>query len=345
MEEINNTDNIDNIDNISEQIITDAKKTIKCVDKITDGSIPGLNKVAKIIKYDEILNKYNKNLNNTNSHTKSIIITSSQEISKKTTQFVPAMEMATIIASSGGYTPYSIACGAITGTIVYLANEKLSEDVSNLVGKTITKTLELTSEYKNKLPEYVKNTIFEYVSNPIEQSLSSIYTSSREIINNVKQTVTKIICDNYKKMKPSETIIYCNDINKNNIEINLDKIIVTKILNCCNISNYDSDFNLLFNNYSISTYVDKNFSEKINLKNTFEKSPKLNLENIQDINYEIPKCQLLPIYKPNTSLISKPITTHIPDYNVSCSMKGGGGFGNCGFIGVVVIAVQFSFVF
>ena len=249
-------------------------------------------------------------------------------------------------------------CGAVASTTTFLCGLDVNKKILKpIVKNTINNTINDIKKIKNKLPNHIQDIIYECISQPIEQSLKNTHHLIDEKINIIKDTINKILCENWEKIKPNETIIYCEDLNQNKISISLNKQITTKIYDYCRIgtNNYYESINYQFTN---NEFMDSNqnlstFSLKYeNFNNNFN-SLQYNLNHfnfIDKINYQINYDKnVLKINRPNSSLLKKhhinPNT--IPDYKVNIIIDGkDSNSGSLAGIGCcIAIAIQFSFIF
>lgn len=321
-----------------------------------------INSCAKINKIINVSEDYETNLKETNSHTESTIITGSEFVSSKTIQsasFAVAAEIGLEISAVGGFTPISCAVGALGASLIYLTGLEMAEQTKQITNHVVKNTIQTVKQIKNELPESIKNIIYECISEPVEQTLKFTYNFGIQTINKVKQTVSSVICENWEKINPNGTIIYCEDLEQNKIEITLDKKISTKIYNYCKISDnnyqipYYSYYPLILDDFigtKTQTFESRynKFEEKIN---SFEYQLE-NYDFASRVTKHTPYEQLvLDLPKPNSRLITRhhinPNT--IPDYrvqvNISGSGSGGGGGGLTAVGCVVAIAIKVSFLF
>ena len=200
------------------------------------------------------------------------------------------------------------------------------------------------------MPKYTQEIIYECISDPIEKTLRQTYKSSFETINVIKNTISSILIDNWEKIKPKETIIYCEDIKQNKIVIELDKQTVTKIWNYCQYSQNEFEFDYGFGNEFTNKNKPASQFENIysDYKNKFDDF-QLGLSQYNFTEQKLTPYEQIKISKPNTSLLTRTyINPSIPDYIVSCQVSGGGRGGNGigAAIGTgLVIAIKISFIF
>ena len=333
-------DIISNPINIVEETLQD-NKIIKTYSKI--------NKIAHCIE------DYNENLLETKSHIDSTILTSTGIISESISKrcgFVIASTVGIEIAAVGGFTPPACIAGAIGASVVFVESLKCSKQVKIITKSIVSETIEYSKKQKNKLPKYIQEIIYECISNPIEQTLRQIYNSSFETINVIKNTISSILIDNWEKIKPKGTIIYCEDIKQNKIEIELDKQTVTKIWNYCQYSQNEFEFDYGFGNEF--TNKNKPASQFVNIysdyKNKYDDF-QLGLSQYNFTEQKLTSYEQIKIFKPDTSLLTRTYINPsiIPDYTVSCQISGGGGGGGNSIgaaIGAgLVIAIKISFLF
>lgn len=339
--------------NSSDANVSDAiKKSLKVWKQLEPTNIP-IKPINKINKIYDLVSEYENNLEKTNSHIESTVITTSKTISEgsiQTTSIVVGSEIGLEIAAGGGFTPVSCFLGAGVAAGISLVGIDSSKQIGIGVKKLSEKIISDVKTFSKSLPKYAHDLIYECVSEPVEKVLTSVYNLSRESIDTIKNTITNVLTDGWEKLLPQSTIIYCEDSNLNKIEIQLDKSIGTKIYNYCHRTDfygYESGFN--FNN-RYGDLTCPNNPTKFSLKyNEFESD--LNLLKLNLSKYNFAETKLIPheqIYKPNTNILTRtkinPNT--IPDYKVSCNVSGGGSGGIGGILGTcVVIAIQVSWVF
>lgn len=308
---------------------------------------------SKINKIVHCIDDYNENLQETKSHIDSTILTSTGIISESMSQtcgFVIASTVGIEIAAVGGFTPPACITGAIGASVVFVASLDVSSQVKIITKSIVSETIEYSKKQKNKLPKYIKEIIYECISDPIEQTLRQIYNSSFETINVIKNTISSILIDNWEKIKPEGTIIYCEDIKQNKIEIELNKQTVTKIWNYCQYSQNEFEFDYGFGNEFTNKNKPTSQFENIysDYKNKFDDF-QLGLSQYNFTEQKLTPYEQIKISKPNTSLLTRTyINPSIPDYIVSCQVSGGGGGRNSigGAIGTgLVIAIKISFIF
>jgi len=339
-------------------------KPVKLISKLKKDNLIA-NTYTKVNKIISVCEDWDNNFKETNSHTESAIITTTEFVSSKTVQgtsFVLATEVGLGIAATGGFTPVSCAACAIGATLTYLSGLEAAEQTKQIAKHITTNTIHTIKQINNGLPGYIKNIIYECVSEPVEQTLKFGYNLSVQTINKIKQTVSAVLYENWEKLTPNSIIIYCSDQNQNKIEISLDKKISTKIYYYCKSGsdNYHispdynyyptvlDDFELgrtKLPNQSFEAKYNK-FEEKIN---SFEYQLE-NYDFASQITKQTPYEQLvLTLPRPNSRLI----TSHyinpntIPDYRVNVHVSGGsGGGGGMTAVGcVVAIAIKVSFIF
>ena len=308
---------------------------------------------SKINKIAHCIDDYNENLQKTKSHIDSTILTSTGIISESISQtcgFVIASTVGIEIAAVGGFTPPACIAGAIGASVIFVESLDVSRQVKIITKSIVSETIEYSKKQKNKLPKNIQEIIYECISDPIEQTLRSIHKSSFETINVIKNTISSILIDNWEKIKPKETIIYCEDIKQKKIVIELDKQTVTKIWNYCQYSQDEFEFDYGFENEF--TNKNKPASQFVNIysdyKNKFDDF-QLGLSQYNFKEQKLTPYEQIIISKPNISLLTRTyINPSIPDYIVSCQVSGGGGGGNSigSAIGAgLVIAVKISFLF
>uniref|UniRef100_A0A6C0EY93 Uncharacterized protein n=1 Tax=viral metagenome TaxID=1070528 RepID=A0A6C0EY93_9ZZZZ len=308
---------------------------------------------SKINKIAHCIDDYNENLQETKSHIDSTILTSTGIISESISKrcgFVIASTVGIEIAAVGGFTPPACIAGAIGASVVFVESLKCSKQVKIITKSIVSETIEYSKKQKNKLPKLTQEIIYECISDPIEQTLRQIYKSSFETINVIKNTISSILIDNWEKIKPKETIIYCEDIKQNKIVIELDKQTVTKIWNYCQYSQNEFEFDYGFGNEF--TNKNKPSSQFVNVysdhKNKFDDF-QLGLSQYNFTEQKLTPYEQIKISKPNTSLLTRTyINSSIPDYIVSCQVSGGGRGGNGigAAIGTgLVFAIKISFLF
>lgn len=308
---------------------------------------------SKINKIAHCIDDYNENLQETKSHIDSTILTSTGIISESISKrcgFVIASTVGIEIAAVGGFTPPACIAGAIGASVVFVESLKCSKQVKIITKSIVSETIEYSKKQKNKLPKYTQEIIYECISDPIEKTLRQIYKSSFETINVIKNTISSILIDNWEKIKPKETIIYCEDIKQNKIVIELDKQTVTKIWNYCQYSQNEFEFDYGFGNEFTNKNKPASQFENIysDYKNKFDDF-QLGLSQYNFTEQKLTPYEQIKISKPNTSLLTRTyINPSIPDYIVSCQVSGGGRGGNGigAAIGTgLVFAIKISFLF
>ena len=308
---------------------------------------------SKINKIVHCIDDYNENLQETKSHIDSTILTSTGIISESISKrcgFVIASTVGIEIAAVGGFTPPAGIAGAIGASVVFVESLKCSKQVKIITKSIVSETIEYSKKQKNKLPKYTQEIIYECISDPIEKTLRQTYKSSFETINVIKNTISSILIDNWEKIKPKETIIYCEDIKQNKIVIELDKQTVTKIWNYCQYSQDEFEFDYGFGNEFTNKNKPASQFENIysDYKNKFDDF-QLGLSQYNFTEQKLTPYEQIKISKPNTSLLTRTyINPSIPDYIVSCQVSGGGRGGNGigAAIGTgLVFAIKISFLF
>jgi len=336
--------------NISDAI----KKSLKVWKQLEPTNIP-IKLINKINKIDDLVSNYNDNLEKTNSHIESTVITTSKTISEGSIQTISTTvgsEIGLEIAAGGGFTPVSCFLGAGVAAGISLVGIDSSKQIGIGVKKLSENIISNVKKITKSLPKYAQDLIYECVSEPVEKVLTSVYNLSRESIDGIKNTITNVLTDGWKKLLPQSTIIYCEDFNSNKIEIQLDKFVGTKIYNYCHGTNFygygfESGFNL---DNRCWDFTCPNKPTKFSLKyDEFEYNLYLLKSNLSKYNFT--ETKLIPyeqIYKPNTNILTRTKINPniIPDYKVSCNVSGGGSGGIGGILGsCVVIAIQVSWVF
>jgi len=339
------------------------EKPVKLIFKIKKNL--ATNTISKVNKIITVSDDYYNNLEKTNSHTEAAIITTAAITSSKTVEsasLVLATEVGTGIAAGGGYTPLAIVGGVLGAGVTYLSGLEAAEQTKQLVKNVTTNTLHIVKQIKNELPGYIKDIIYSCVSNPVEQTLKFVYDLSVQSTNKIKQTVSEVLCKNWENLSPNSTIIYCEDLNQNKIEILLDKNISTKIFDYCRFGSNNNHLSPDYNYYStvlndfclgMTKLPKQSFESKFNEFEEKFYSFEYQLEKYdftsQIATKQTPYEQLeTTLPRPNPKLLSRhridPNT--IPDYKVNVHVSGGsGGGGEIAAVGVVAIAIRVSFLF
>lgn len=314
-----------------------------------------INIYSKINKKINIYEDYNDNLQKTNSHIDSTVLTSASILSASVTQtygFKLASEVGIGIASTGQFTPQACIAGAVGATVVFVASLDASKQIKTITNSIISSTIKCSKKIKNKLPKHIQDIIYECVSEPVEQTLKKIYESTSETINKVSTSISSILIDNWEKIKPDETIIYCEDIKQNKIEIKLNKQTATKIWKYCQFSQNEFEFDYGYNNEFFNTNKSLTKFSHIycDYKNKFDDF-QLGLSQYDFTEQKLTPYEQIKIYRPNTSLLTRTYIdpSIIPDYKISCQVHGGnGGGGNstgaiigAGLVIVVKVCIMF----
>jgi len=319
------------------------------------------NTISKVNKIITVSDDYYNNLEKTNSHTEAAIITTAAITSSKTVEsasLVLATEVGTGIAAGGGYTPLAIVGGVLGAGVTYLSGLEAAEQTKQLVKNVTTNTLHIVKQIKNELPGYIKDIIYSCVSNPVEQALKFVYDLSVQSTNKIKQTVSEVLCKNWENLSPNSTIIYCEDLNQNKIEILLDKNISTKIFDYCRTGSNNNHLSPDYNYYS-TVLNDLGMTKLPN--QSFELEYKKFEEKFNSFQYQLENCNFtsqiakkqtpyeqLALTLPRPNPIRHRIDPNtIPDYKVNVHVSGGsGGGGGMTAVGcVVAIAIKVSFLF
>jgi len=349
--EINSDNNQTN--SFDANIPDEIKKTLKVCKQLKPKNIP-IKFISKINKFDNVVSEYSNNLEETNSHIESTVITTSKTVSEgyvQASSILMGSEIGLEIATIGGFTPPACIAGAGVASLISFVGIENSKEIGDQVKKLSKEIIFDVKTIGKSLPRYVRELIYECVSEPVEQTLRHIYNLSKESINGIKKTITNVLIDGWEKLLPRSTIIYCDDLNSNKIKIQLDKSIGERIYNYCHSSSSyepEQEFYLSNNRFWDLDYPNK--PTKFSIKyEEFDSNFNLFESNLK--KYDFVEKNLTPyeqIYKPNTNILirNKINPNTIPDYKVSCTVSGGGSGGIGGILGTcVVIAIQVSWVF
>lgn len=317
-------------------------------------------KLTKSNKLTNIANKINKSINiyedyekefkKTNKHIDTTSIIIGEKVSSgivNSANLALSSEIGLSIASSGGFTPLSCIGGAIASTITFCTGLDLNDKIIKpYVKNTMKNTINTIKQIKNELPENIQDIIYECISHPIEETLKKNHNLIKETIDKIKYTVNSILCENWQKIHPNETIIYCEDLYKNKVSITLNKQISTKIYDYCRIgmNYYDTNYSEFMNNEFINSKQNlSNFALKYN-------NFKDNMNYFDVTTTKTPYEKLtMNIYRPNSKLLKRhyidPNT--IPDYRVNIIVDGkDSNNGILAGIGCsVIFVVKISFLF
>jgi len=335
------------------------KKGFEKVIKLTT-KIKSNNKIVrtytKISNPVNVLKDYKSNLNQTNSHTESAIITGTEFVATKSTQtmgFVLASEIGLKIAASGGFTLPACLAGSIVGGTTFYLGLEASEQIKSITNNVTTHTIKYA---RQMLPGYIQPIIRECIGEPVEQFLKSAYTLGSESISKIINTISQTLYENWDKLKPEQTIVYCEDLNKKKISIELNKQVATRVFNYCQsgLKNHDEmkclgRYGTEYSGTSKSAFQFNEFNSKINDFQTQLNSYDFVSKTTNPTPYEL---VLMDFSKsrPNPNLITrnKINSNSIPNYQVSVHVSGGGG-GDSGILagvgGAVIIAIKVSFLF
>ena len=311
---------------------------------------------TKISNSVNVLKDYKSNLNQTNSHTESAIITGTEFVVTKSTQtmgFVFASEIGLKIAALGGFTLPACLAGTIVGGTTFCLGLEASEQIKSITNNITTHTIKYASQI---LPGYIQEIIRECIGEPVEQFLKSAYTFGSESINKITNTISQILYENWDKLKPEQTIVYCEDLDKKKISVELNKQVATRVYNYCQsgLKNLDEMkflgcYGSEYSGTSKSAFQFKEFNSKINDFQTQLNSYDFVSKTTNPTPYEL---VLMDFSKsrPNPNLITrnKINSNSIPNYQASVHVLGGGG-GDSGILagvgGAVIIAIKVSFLF
>lgn len=335
------------------------EKPIKIIKKIHHDNIiiKYYSKINKIIQYNK---DYNKNLHETKSYIDSVILTSSCIFSESISQsygLAIASEIGLSIAAAGQFTPQACIAGAMISSITFVSSLKVSKQAKSITKSLVSNTINYSKKISNKLPKYIQEIIYECISEPVKKTLQQIHKSSSDTIRTVTDTVSSILIDNWEKIKPEGTIIYCEDIEQNKIKIELDKQTTIKIWNYCHYGKDDFEFDYNFANEFVNGFSNTNKSSSQFSNIYCDYKNKLNNIQLELSQYNFTEQKLTPydqikISRPNTSLLTRNYinTSIIPDYKISYQVSGGNGIGCENSMGTaigagLVIMIKISFLF
>lgn len=255
--------------------------------------IDGFISATRIIN---IVNDYNKNLKETNSHSKSLIITASEFFSAKMYQtigFSCAFYVGNIVASSGFYSLPACFLGAGTTAVIIVASVSTTDDVKSCTKIIVKKTVDLTQKITKKVvPIYVREMIYNCINKPVEQRLKLTYNFCSETINKITHEISSTLYNSWEKIHPEKNTICCKDTDGKIISIDLNKNISTKIYNYCKVGS-----NCYFPN---DIFEQNNFiiGNKYNGTSKFEQTT---FNNSTDLNLKISKsCKSLKQFNNST---------------------------------------------
>lgn len=305
------------------------------------------NKVLKVV---DVTNNYNSNLKNTNSHTESTLITTSEYTTSKIVQsysFVIGSEVGIGVASLGGFTPPACVAGTIVGGVTFITGLEMSDQIKTITNSVATESINAIKSAKNMLPTYMKELIHECITDPVENSLKFAYDISKETIQKITHTISSVLYENYKNLRPEQTIVYCDDKNKTKISVKLDKTIATKIYNYCKFAekNFYSDtyFRTSGSDFMGTSNFELQYDQFKNNINNF--NSQLESREHFETPYELVAFEFTKT-RPNSNLITKHNlnSNSIPNYQITAHLSGEGGSSNMnGIVGVVIIMIHVSF--
>jgi hypothetical protein len=300
-----------------------------------------INKISKIVSALDLVTNYNKELNKTNSHIESTLVTGIGLVTETIVENVGIASAVTVggMMSTGG--PVGTACGIIVGGTIYNESKQFASKSKEVAKIATKKTIEIVQNVKSKLPKTAQKLIYECISEPVETSLKFIYDLSVHSIQIIKETITNIICDNWENITSVGKLIYSIvDSDNKKITVELNQNITDQILTYCHVySNIDFtlDYHHIKNGY----------------KSEFEQSYRefqYNFDNFQSNLSNLPSNVPTPydkvkIIRPRTELFERYNFNNIciPNYTVTTSIS---NRGNNGLVcGGILFMVQIAIIF
>lgn len=326
------------------------------IEEFTNNKV--IKKLNKFNTISEFVDDYNEEFKKTKSHVKSTIITGTRFIVNNAIDpiiMAGSIAVGMEVAGVGAFTHPACVAGVVACTTTFIVGSKISENADEIAKNISSSTFDFAKEMKNKLSPNVKKIIYKCVSKPIEKSLETIYEITNKTSEYIKQVVTNVIYDNWNKIEPSGTIIYCSDLNEKKITIELNSNIASKIYNYCNYYSKNSN-NFAWDNFNSNyepNFGSNPYTPKSNFANTFQQFSRdlgdfeTKLSNLpKTFNFDLPKnstsenltpYEQIKIIRPDTNLLTRTRidTNSIPNYIVSCSItESRGGFGSTIGIGI-----------
>lgn len=340
--------------------------------KIGNVGEPTVGKINKLRAVDDVVEEYKENLEETKSHVDSVLMTGVKKVTEHVVGnacLTGSLAAGTYVSTVGGFTPPSLVAGFVTSVSSYVM---CSETTKNM-GDVAKNTVRHASNQVRKLPDFARGIIKKCISPSVDKSISTstnigtgtgtgtnIGTStstgtnigtSAQSIDKVKDVMSDVIFNNWEKIEENGAIIYCEDIDKKQIQLEIGNYTVKKIVDYCNKLSEQNNSNIhMFENASVckstNTMYTNMYNTNMNLDNMVRKYnfEYTNTDVFTKYNEPIPR-----IHEPNYGLLERVnigrMGSSIPDYTVTCTVTETKSRGAIGIIGsALCIMVKIAIV-